>query len=78
MARADLLVELVKFAIKGNKPMIKKVVEAIVAEEREKQHTILAERLQKEIHYISNDIALNQPSTGSNRFIDMSAENFIL
>ena len=29
MARADLLVELVKFAIKGNKPMIKKVVEAI-------------------------------------------------
>ena len=77
MARADLLVELVKFAIKGNKPMIKKVVEAIVAEEREKQHTILAERLQKEIHYISNDIALNQPSTGSNRFIDMSAENFI-
>ncbi len=36
MARADLLVDLVKYAISGNKGMVKKVTEAIVAEEREK------------------------------------------
>ncbi len=77
MARADLLIELVKFAIRGNKPMIKKVVEAIIAEEREKQHTILAERLQKEIYNMPNDISHNLPPVGGNRFIDVSAENFI-
>ena len=41
--------ELVKYAVSGNKGMIKKVTEAIIAEEREKQHTILADRLQNEI-----------------------------
>ena len=44
MARADLLIDLVKHAISGNKPMIRKVVEAVVAEERSKQHTVLAEK----------------------------------
>lgn len=50
MARADLLVDLVKFSVAGNKAMVKKVIEAIIAEEREKQHTILADRLQNEIN----------------------------
>ena len=49
MARADLLVDLVKYSVSGNKGMVKKVTEAIIAEEREKQHTILADRLQNEI-----------------------------
>lgn len=35
MARADLLVDLVKYAVSGNKGMVKKVTEAIIAEERE-------------------------------------------
>ena len=45
MARADLIVDLVRYAITGNKPMIKKVTEAIVSEERKKQHTILADKI---------------------------------
>ncbi len=49
MARADLLVDLVKYAAAGNRPMVKKVTEAIIAEERDKQHTILADRLQNEL-----------------------------
>ena len=49
MARADLIVDLVKYAASGNKAMAKKVTEAIIAEEREKQHTILADRLQNEL-----------------------------
>lgn len=46
MARADLLVDLVKYAISGNKGMVKKVSQAIIAEERKKQHSILADRLE--------------------------------
>ena len=49
MARADLIVDLVKYASSGNRGMVKKVTEAIIAEEREKQHTILADRLQNEL-----------------------------
>lgn len=49
MARADLIVDLVKYASNGNKAMVRKVTEAIIAEEREKQHTILADRLQNEL-----------------------------
>ncbi len=46
MARADLLLDLVKYAMSSNRPLIRKVTEAIIAEERTKQHTILAERLE--------------------------------
>ena len=34
MARADLLVELVRNAIIGNKPMIKKIAEAIISDRK--------------------------------------------
>jgi hypothetical protein len=36
MARADLLIDLIKYAIAGNKPMIRKVAESVIAEERSK------------------------------------------
>jgi len=50
MARADLIVDLIRHAITGNKPMIKKVTEAIVSEERKKQHTILADKIENELN----------------------------
>lgn len=46
MARADLLIRLVQFGIRGDKAAFRKVVEAIIAEERSKQHRVLAERLE--------------------------------
>lgn len=45
MARADLLVRLVKTANKGDEVGIRQTVESIIAEEREKHHHILADRL---------------------------------
>lgn len=45
MARADLLIHLVRSGIQGDKVTFRKVVEAIIAEERSKQHTVLAEKL---------------------------------
>ncbi len=45
MARADLLVNLVKHANKGDLSAFRRVVEGIVAEERENKHHVFAERL---------------------------------
>lgn len=46
MARADLLTDLVRFGMTGDKIKFRKVVEAIIAEERAKKHTVLANKLE--------------------------------
>lgn len=82
MARADLLVDLVKYAVTGNKSMTKKVIEAIIAEERSKQHTILADKLENELHKAPLPID-NSPnensfhSMGKSPSFDYKAENLI-
>jgi SpoVK/Ycf46/Vps4 family AAA+-type ATPase len=45
MARSDLLLSLIRAGAKGDAALFRKTVEAIVAEERSKQHHILADRL---------------------------------
>jgi SpoVK/Ycf46/Vps4 family AAA+-type ATPase len=47
MARSDLLISLVKAGVSGDTRTVKRTVEAIVAEERAKQHNVLADRLEK-------------------------------
>jgi len=49
MARSDLLLDLVRAGSAGDQPRFKRVVEAIVAEERAKQHHVLAERLSRHL-----------------------------
>jgi SpoVK/Ycf46/Vps4 family AAA+-type ATPase len=49
MARADLLVRLVRSVTRGDQPLIRKTVEALIAEERAKQHHVLAERLEESL-----------------------------
>lgn len=46
MARADLIVRLVRSANRGDQPLFRKAVEALIAEERAKQHHVFANRLQ--------------------------------
>lgn len=50
MARADLLLSLVRAGAKGDQALFKKTVEALVAEERSKQHHVLADRLTECFH----------------------------
>ncbi len=45
MARADLLLNLVRAGVSGNQPLLRQSLEALVAEERAKNHTVLAENL---------------------------------
>lgn len=80
MARADLLIDLVKYAITGNKPMIKKVTEAIIAEERNKQHTILADKLENELNKApaaESNQNTNTFFTNGKSSIDYRAENLM-
>lgn len=80
MARADLLIDLVKYAITGNKSMIKKVTEAIIAEERNKQHTILADKLENELHkapVVENNQNTSPFINNSKSSLDYRAENLI-
>ena len=50
MARADLLLKLVRAGAKGDPALFRESLEALVAEERAKQHHILADRLAAHLH----------------------------
>lgn len=47
MARADLLYDLIKYGLINDSPNFRKVAEAICAEERAKQHGVLANRVEE-------------------------------
>ncbi len=47
MARADLMCELIKYGLMNDTDNFKKASEALCAEERAKQHTILADKIQE-------------------------------
>jgi DNA replication protein DnaC len=47
MARADLLYDLIKYGLNNDNPNFRKVAEAICAEERAKQHGVLANRIEE-------------------------------
>jgi ATPase family associated with various cellular activities (AAA) len=56
VARADLILSIVRAAQEGDDVALRRTVEALIAEEREKQHHVLAERLEQ---------ALQSNGTGS-------------
>ncbi len=49
MARGDLLINLVQASVAGDRSAVRSTVETIIAEEKSKQHTVLAERLTRAI-----------------------------
>lgn len=50
MSRSDLLISLVRASVIGDKDSLRKTVESMIAEERSKQHNVLADRLAKALH----------------------------
>lgn len=54
MARADLLVDLVKAGSRGDRPAFERLVESMAAEERAKNHSLLADRLVQSLHLNGN------------------------
>ena len=62
MARSDLLVSLVKAVSSGDSRLTKTTVEAIIAEERSKQHNILADKLTEAMNELPNGARYTQPT----------------
>ena len=54
MARADLILNLVKAGVRGDQAQFHKIVEALVVDERAKKHTILADRLLAQLQTDNN------------------------
>lgn len=67
MARADLLIHLAQSALKGDKTSLRKVIEAIIAEERSKQHHVLANRLDE----ILTNYSLDKSGTNGQAIADL-------
>lgn len=71
MARADLLCALIKYGLINDSVNFKKAAEALCAEERAKQHTILANKIEDLLyfnkkHVIENNNAANIIRNGAN------------
>ncbi len=73
MARADLLTDLVKFGMVGDKARFRKVVEAIIAEERAKKHTVLANTLEELLRSMPTD----RPVSNGNAVFDQRVTNLL-
>ena len=73
MARADLLIDLVKFGVSGNQTKFRKVVESIIAEERAKKHMVLADKLED----VLQSPPSTKPLTNGNVSLDHRVSNFI-
>lgn len=59
MARADLLLDIVKAGAEGHPDLFRRTLEALIAEERAKQHNVLADQLAA--HLRLNGSSLRQP-----------------
>jgi SpoVK/Ycf46/Vps4 family AAA+-type ATPase len=58
MARSDLLLGLVKAGVQGDRSLFQRTVNAIIAEERGKQHHVLAEQLEDTIRKTDKPVML--------------------
>lgn len=65
MARGDLLINLVRASVAGDTNAVRSAVEAIIAEEKNKQHKVLADRLTRAIQSNGNGINKLGPTPAS-------------
>ncbi|MCC6528474.1 MAG: ATP-binding protein [Polyangiaceae bacterium] len=56
MARADLLLDIVKAGAEGNQELFRKTLEALIAEEKAKQHNVLADQLAAHLRINGNAV----------------------
>ena len=63
MARADLLCELIKYGLVNDSASFRKAAEALCAEERAKQHTVLAAKIEELLKNSRRPIARENPNS---------------
>jgi SpoVK/Ycf46/Vps4 family AAA+-type ATPase len=64
MARSDLLLNLVKAGVNGDTGTFRRTVDAIVAEERGKQHNVLADQIERVVKTTNGNALANAPRHG--------------
>lgn len=74
MARSDLLVNLVRAGVNGDRGTFRKTVNAIVAEERAKQHNVVADQLERVVNSaqvtpIHGGVTVGEPANRAKDFI---------
>jgi SpoVK/Ycf46/Vps4 family AAA+-type ATPase len=77
MARSDLLINLVKAGVNGDTGTFRRTVDAIVAEERGKQHNVLADQIERVVRTTNGNALSNAPRhvpEGSQRAKDFISE----
>jgi len=75
MARADLLLNLVRSGARGDQALFRKALEALVAEERAKQHHVLADRLASYLQQSGNGPnAQSSPTRQNGHVLDLFFE----
>ncbi|MDA2911690.1 ATP-binding protein [Nitrospiraceae bacterium AH_259_D15_M11_P09] len=72
MARADLLMNIVRAGRRGDQALFRKSVEALIAEERAKQHYVLADRLEENLR------TNGSPSLEGPTFSDERMQNLLV
>ncbi|HEX5367110.1 MAG TPA: hypothetical protein VFW63_10685, partial [Acidimicrobiales bacterium] len=73
MARSDLLIDMVEAERRGDKQRFKALVEAVIAEERAKQHHLVADRLSELITTLGSSGLLARDEAAS-RVTDLVLE----
>lgn len=71
--RADLVYSLVKFGISSDNAKFRMVVESIIAEERAKQHNVIANRLEQ----LLNKESTNKFLSNGNKIFDQRVNNLV-
>jgi SpoVK/Ycf46/Vps4 family AAA+-type ATPase len=73
VARADLLCDIIKYGLNNDSIGFRRAAEAICAEERSKQHNVLAKKIEDMLRISSNGINKNSATTHSSNGISDSA-----
>ncbi|WP_351121615.1 ATP-binding protein [Shewanella sp. T24-MNA-CIBAN-0130] len=75
MARSDKLISLVRAGAIGDKVQFKRVVESLVADERQKNHHIIADKLEQELLKLStSNSVINNPTSKDTRISSLINE----
>ncbi|MDR2172533.1 MAG: ATP-binding protein [Planctomycetaceae bacterium] len=69
--RSDLIIRLVQAGVRGDKNLLRKVIESIIAEERAKHHGIFADNLQEQL----NIMQVERPISNGTPLLDQRVNN---
>lgn len=75
MAKSEKIISLVKAGVLGDKTQFKRVVESLIADERQKRHHVIADRLEQELLKLNtSNSVVNSPTQKNNNISSLIEE----